>query len=240
VFYETEEFNVVNTIPGFGELSLPFFLGINYQPETREFALLLREPRLRTFDKFGQPVNSFNLVDNHLPLSIYDLGDRYHLCEKPVANLNHIFTSYARPGLLMSSLFVEGPVRGVFRKSVDELFVWIDAPDQVQLRILNTAGNLFSSPYNRDGEQLHDVLAISSNTFVIATSAGIFRYNYGNGGTVVLNSEIIADKLFYERISGTIYAISGNEMTRLTPEGAVMQTNVFSQQVRHVAFDYNR
>jgi hypothetical protein len=213
---------------------------VKYQPETREFALLLREPRLRSFDKRGQAVNSFNLVDNHLPLSVYDLGNRYHLCEKPIASPNHIFTSYARPGLLMSSLFVEGPVRGVFRKSENELFVWVDAPDQVQLRILNTAGNLFSSPYDRNGEQLYDVIALSSNTFVIATSAGIFRYNFGNGGTVVLNSSIIAEKLFYERISGTIYAISGNEMHRLTPEGALMQTNVFAQQVRHIAFDYNR
>ncbi len=240
VFYNTGDFEVHSAVPGLGSSSFPYFAGVEYDPVSEEFLLMQNEPRLRTFDKNAFGITGFPLQENHRPHDIFDVADHYFIVEKPITNPNYILTKYARPGLLLSAIATDGPVRGVFEKSDNELFVWVAANDQVQLRILNLTTNVLSNPYERNGETLYDVVQVAPNTFVFSTSQGLYRYSYSNGGTLVLNSGITAEKLFFENLSETVYAITGQQLHRFTPMGDLIGTEDFPQPLKWIGFDYNR
>lgn len=240
VFYETGDFEIQSTVPGLGAPSFPYFAGVEFDSETQEFLLLQNEPRLRTFDKNGFGITGFPLQENHRPYDVFDVANYYFVVEKPITNPNYILSKYARPGLLLSALATDGHVLGVFEKSDNELFIWVAANNQVQLKILNLNSNLLSSPYERNGEILYDVVQVAPNTFVFSTSQGLYRYSYSNGGTLVLDAGFTAEKLFFESLSETIYGISGQQLHRITTMGEFISTEDFAQPVKWIGFDYNR
>lgn len=240
LFYNTVEFEVEQSVPGLGTQSMPYFRGLRYDEASEIFMLLLEEPRLRLFDKNAAGITGFPLQPNQRPHDAFAANNRLYVLERPVSTPNYSLNVYAQPGLFLASLAVEGPVKGVFRKSDDEVYVWVQAPETVQLKILNTNTNLMSEPYERQDEVLNDMVQVGPDAFVIGTSAGLYRYSYGNGGTLILNEGFVAEKLFYEDMGGIIYASSGNVLFQLSPTGTVLNEENFTGTIEFVGFDYNR
>ncbi len=240
VFYETGEWQPLQTVDGPGFPSLPFFTGLSFSNDVDEFLLLLSEPRLRVYDAFAAGLIGFPLQVEHRPVSAYAIGDKYFVVEKPITNNNYSLATYARPGLLLSFLAVPGPVRGMFAKTPEEVFVWVDGTSGARLSILNTVTNLFSIIFERSGESLKSADRISQNEFVFSTSAGLFRYNFSTGATVVISNSVSPSVVKYESISGLLYTSSATLLQRYTLTGQFAGSESFNQNIRYFGFDYNR
>jgi hypothetical protein len=240
IFYETGEWQVVQSLAGPGFPGLPFFTGLSFSADVQEFLLLQSEPRLRVYDQFAAGLNGFPLQVEHRPVSAYALDQFYYVDEKPITNPNHSLAIYSRPGLLMSFLNVGGPVKGVFAKTENEVYLWVAASSGAQLRILNTTTYLVSTVFERAGESLKSVDEISPGQFVFSTSAGFFRYNFNNGSTIVISNSLSPEDVKYEALSGLIYTSSGSLLQRYSITGQLAGSETFAQPVRYFGFDYNR
>ncbi len=240
LFYETGEWQVLQSLAGPGFPGLPFFTGLSFSADVQEFLLLQSEPRLRVYDQFAAGLNGFALQEEQRPVSAYAVDERYYVVEKPITNPNHSLAIYSRPGLLMNFLAIAGPAKGVYRKSDNEVFVWVAAGSGAQLRILNITTYLFSTVFERQGETLKSADEISQGVFVFSTSAGLFRYSFSSGGTTVISNSLSPEEVRYESLSGLIYTSSGNVLQRFSLAGQLAGSETFSQPVRYFGFDYNR
>lgn len=239
-FYATTDLEVKNNYPGFGNAAFPYFLGLEYSTATERFVILQNAPRLQILDQLSAPLSGVDLLPSYLPQQAWDESGYYFVDEKQVSGPLRFLTRYSYPGLRVASSAVPGKVVQVFRLSNDAVFVWVNAPGGTELSILNLESNLVQPVYQRPGESLKDAIPIAPNTFMISTSGGLYRYNYGNGGTAVLQSGYSPERLYYEEISGRFYATDGATLTALTPIGQIIESQDFPAPIKFVGFDYNR
>lgn len=240
VFLETEEYQIVNSLPGFGTPDLPYFVTIDFDTETERFYLSQRNGIIRLFDEVGSGLASFDGLANHLAFGLFGGGTDVYASEKEIDGPIHSLTRYTESGLLLNVFPVSGEVVGLFPRSGFEEFVWIDDPEGLELRILDTSTELLSLPYQRPGDRLYGVVRVSSNTFVISTSNGLLRYNYSNGGTIVLSSSAPTGKLYFDDLNELIYLVDGNEFLIFSVSGQELGSVSFGEPILYVGFDYNR
>src|SRR5690606_2276079 len=122
VFYEIEEFDAVQTIPGFGSSSLPYFLGLDFSAEAEQFYLMQRDPQLRILDKHASPISAADLIPNFLPEKAYAVNDHIFVLQKNITSPALVLGRYAQSGLLISSFSMTGSVKEISRKSQSETF----------------------------------------------------------------------------------------------------------------------
>jgi hypothetical protein len=238
LFFGTDSFSAQGTIQGFGMPSLPYFLNIKYSSEAGQFLLLDREPRMRILDENAAPKFAAELVSGFLPEDAFYNQERYYVSQAEVTTPFYLLSVYAQSGLLFNSYELDGPVRGAFLKDEDEKYIWIDRLEGAALQLLNTDNELFSEVYFRPGEALNAVAEIENGLFIISTSEGMYRYNYSNGGTVILNS-ISAEQLLYDDLDGVIYGWAGSTLWRMSLSGQVIQNHNFANDVGGFFIDYN-
>ena len=239
-FLEIEEYGVVNSLPGFGTPGLPYFLSLSFDDERERFYLTEREERIRVFDKRGFALVGFDGLPSHLPLSVFGSDEGYFVLEKEIDAPIYSLCFYSEAGLRFEVYPVAGEVRSVEVRNTNEFFVWVDNPDGLELRLLNLTTGLLSLPYSRPGDRLQGAVRTGSNTFVVSTSSGLLRYNYSNGGTVILNSNLELGELYYDELNELIYHINGNDLTILTSAGNQVGEETFPHPIAFVGFDYNR
>ena len=240
VFLETEEYSIVNSLPGFGTPDLPFFTSLSFNREDDVFYLSQRDGTMRIFDELGSSLVGFNGLDNHLILSMFGSGFDVYACEKQLAGPIHSLTRYTETGLLINVYPVAGEVLGVFEKSTNEEFVWIDNPEGLELRILNENSELLSLPYERPNTRLHGVIRISGNAFVINSEDGLLRYNYSNGGTVILDADAPEGELYFDDLNELIYLVQENQFSIYSIDGSQVGSASFNAPILYIGFDYNR
>ncbi|MFT5596213.1 MAG: hypothetical protein ACI8QH_001003, partial [Flammeovirgaceae bacterium] len=136
-FFETEEFSIVNSLPGFGNTGLPFYLSMTFDDQLEQFILTQRDGRVRVLDKSAFVLLGFEGLANHFPLQVFGNEDGYFLSEKEIDGPLYSFTFYSFQGLLLDNYLVAGAVRGVFDRNLNEKFVWVDDPEGLELRLLN-------------------------------------------------------------------------------------------------------
>ncbi|MFT6997499.1 MAG: hypothetical protein ACJAQ4_001253 [Cryomorphaceae bacterium] len=239
-FFETEEFSTVNSLPGFGNTGLPFYLSMTFDDNLEQFILTERDGRVRVLDKSAFVLLGFDGLANHLPLKVFGNEDGYFLSEKEIDGPLYSFTFYSFQGLLLDNYLVAGAVRGVFDRNVNEKFVWVDDPEGLELRLLNVSTEFLSLPYERPGASLSDVIRTGNNTFIISTSDGLLRYNYSNGGTVILNSSAPEGDLYFDDLNQLIYLTSGQDARIYAINGQQVAEFSFPREIIYVGFDYNR
>ncbi len=240
VFYNTDDWSPRLVIPGIAG-GLPYFTGMKYAPATDRFFLWRYDGFLTAFDSHLQQLNAFYTLPTRTPIDVFDLGDRYFVVEKQISGSNHSLASYTETGLLATNLSIDGPARLVANKSSDELFVWIDAPDEVQLKILNRQSSLLESPYSRPGAALYDAITMDPGVFAILTSDGLLTFNYNTGGTTVISpSSNHPGSVVYEDITGQFFVLDATEVLRLSPTGSPIENIAFPDPVVYFAVDYTR
>jgi hypothetical protein len=239
-FFETEEFTIVNSLPGFGNTGLPFYLSITFDDNLEQFIVTQRDGRVRVLDKSAFALIGFDGLVNHLPLKAYGNQDGYFISEKEIDGPIYSLTFYSFQGLLMDNYPVAGEVKGVFDLSLNEKFVWVDDPEGLELRVLNVSTEFLSLPYQRIGTRLSDVIRTGNNAFIISTSEGLLRYNYSNGGTVIFNSSAPEGDLYFDDLNQLIYLVSGQDATIYGMNGSELGGFSFPREIAFVGFDYNR
>ena len=239
-FFETEEFSIVNSLPGFGTIGEPYFLSMKFDEDLEQYFVTQRDGRIRVFDKASFSINGFDALPNHFPLEVFASEDGYFLCEKEIDGPIYSLTFYSFQGLLFNNYPVSGSVKGVFDRNLNEKYVWVDDPEGLELRILNITNELLSLPYERPGARLFDVAQAGDNSFILSTSEGLLRYNYSNGGTVILNSSTTEGELFFDEYNQLIYLISGQDAFIYGINGAQAGGFSFPRDIVYVGFDYNR
>lgn len=239
-FFEIAEFSMVNSLPGFGSTGLPFYLSMTFDVQLEQFILTERDGRIRVLDKNASLLLGFDGLVNHLPLQVFGSQDGYFLSEKEIDGPIHALTFYSFQGLLFNNFLVAGAVRGVFDRNFNEKFVWVDDPNGLELRLLNTSTEFLSLPYERPGARLADVVRTGSNTFVISTSDGLLRYNYSNGGTVILNSSAPEGDLYFDDLNQLIYIVDGQDARVYGINGELAGDFSFPREIKYIGFDYNR
>ncbi|MGB6038175.1 MAG: hypothetical protein WBG42_18000, partial [Cryomorphaceae bacterium] len=147
---------------------------------------------------------------------------------------------YSFQGLLFDIYQVNGAIRGVFYRNLNEKFVWVDSPEGLELRILNISTEFLSLPYQRPGARLSDVIQTGNNSFIISTSEGLLRYNYSNGGTVILNSSAPEGDLYFDDLNQLIYLVSGQVARIYSVNGDQAGEFSFPRNIVDIGFDYNR
>lgn len=240
VFYNTEEYEFVKSIPGFGTPSIPYFLGLTYQPEIEEFFLLQNDPRMRVLDKSASGLYGFSLHTGYRPVSAIQIDGVNYVSEKEITSSDYILGSYSQSGLLFDTYVTDGPVKLISQKSTNELFVWTNGEEGAALSILNISNDLSAPVYSRPGEVLKAAIRLPSGSFLISTSAGLFLYTYSNGGTQVLNTSPTPDAFYYDSIDGFVYGTQGNVLIRMTSTGNEVSVTQFGAEILHFAVDYNR
>ncbi len=239
-FHEMEEYSVVNSLQGFGTPSTPFFLGVQYDRRHEEFQVLMREPRLRVYDKSAMPSAGFELIFDHIPSAVFAVNDHYYTIERPIGIPSMRLVKYTRIGVRLSILEVEGEVKGMFARNEGEIFVWENHPDGCKLRMLSDNSQLIADIFQRPGESLEAVVQIQPGIFLFLTDQGLYRYNYSNGGTVPLGSHISGQRMYYEPLDQLLYVSNGEVLDVLTTGGQLLESHSFAAEVFWVGFDYNR
>ena len=240
VFYETDEFDVVQTIPGFGGNSLPYFLGLAFSAKAEQFYLMQRDPFLHILNKNASPISGAQLVSGFLPEKAFSVDEAIFVYQKSITSAAMVLGMYAQSGLLLRSYSMTGPVKEVSRKSQSETYIWEDGENGATLLILNHGNNLLENAYNRQGETLYAAKEIGNGSFVISTSAGLYLYDYGKG-TIVLNTTIegLTD-LYYDDLNGLYYGTSDNKLYQISAGGAVINVRTFNDPIFYFAVNYNR
>lgn len=239
-FYDTEEYEIFQSVQGLGTPSLPFFLGLRYDAAVEEFLVLQRDPRMRIFDRLGSGVTGFPLRPDHLPTAGFAAIDHYFAVESPISLPNQLLTVYARPGLLMATIELAGPALGVYGRNDSEVYVWENHPEGCKLRIANIDSQLVQDVFQREGEALIAVAEISEGMFAFLTDAGLYRYTYSTGGTNVISAGISGQHLFYETLSQTYYVADGNSLHQVAQNGTILGSSSFAGEVMWAGFNYNR
>ena len=239
-FYEIEEFAALQTIPGYGTSSLPYFLGLDYSVSTERFLLMQRDPQIRVLDKNVLPILSIELAPNFLPEQTFTVSEDIFVEQKSLTSPNRILARFAPSGLLLNTYSVSGTAREVSRKSDQESFVWVDGQEGTRLVILNYATNLLAEVYTRPGEALYAAKEIEKGVFLISTSTGLYRYAYSGGGTSVLNQSVKPKELYYDDLNGFIYGSEDKTLYQLSATGQLINTRTFPEKIAHFAINYNR
>ena len=240
VFYETDEFDVVQTIPGFGGNSLPYFLGLAFSAKAEQFYLMQRDPFLHILNKNASPISGAQLVSGFLPEKAFSVDEAIFVYQKSITSAAMVLGMYAQSGLLLRSYSMTGSVKEVSKKSQSETYIWEDGENGATLLILNHGNNLLENAYNRQGETLYAAKEIGNGSFVISTSAGLYLYDYGKG-TIVLNTTIegLTD-LYYDDLNGLYYGTSDNKLYQISAGGAVINVRTFNDPIFYFAVNYNR
>lgn len=239
-FFEIEEFTLLQTIPGYGTSSLPYFLGLNYSITTERFLLMQRDPQIRVLDKYGIPNSSIELAQNFLPEQTFIVDDDIFVEQKSLTSPNRILARFAASGLLLNTYTVSGTVREVSRKSDQESFVWVDSEEGTKMLILNYSNNLLAEAYTRPNEALYASLEIGKGVFLISTATGLYRYAYAGGGTSVLNSSVMPQELYYDDLHGFIYGSENQTLHQFSATGQLINTRTFPEKIAYFAINYNR
>ncbi len=240
VFYEVQDFEVSSSIPGFGSPSIPYFLGLEFDPRLEQFYLYQNDPRMRVLDKNASGLYGVPLQTGFRPKQSFRLQEENFVEEKNITNSNSIIAAYSQAGLLFTSYSIDGDTKLMVEKSSNELFLWANASSGVQLSIVNTTNDLVVSVYNRVGESLLAVIEIDPGVFLLSTDEGLYRYNYNNGGTIVLNPEPNPTDFYLDNLDGLIYATEGNTLYIMTLSGQVFNSVQFADPILAFAIDYNR
>ena len=240
VFYEIEDYLVISSLPGFGMTGLPYFISVKYHENLQQFTVTNREGRIRVFDKNAFATLGFDGLSGYLPLDVFESEDGFFIAEKELDGPIYALTLYSFQGLLLDNFPVSGEVKGVFDRNLNEKFVWVDDPEGLELRILNVSSQFLSLPYERPGERLLDVVRINQNTFILSTSEGLLRYNYGNGGTAVLASSSPGDQIYFDELNQLIYITEGPNCSIYSFDGNQLDQFSFPRAIEYVGFDYNR
>lgn len=239
-FYEIEEFAVLETIPGYGASSLPYFLGLDYSVSSERFLLMQRDPQIRILDKYAIPNSSIELAPSFLPEQTFTVSEDIFVEQKSLSSPNRILARYALSGLLFNTYTVLGTVREVSRKSDQESFVWVDDEEGAKLVILDYTSDLLAEVYTRPGESLYAAKEIENGVFLISTSTGLYRYAYAGGGTSVLNQSVMPKELYYDDLDGFIYGSEDKTLYQLSATGQLVNTQTFPEKIAYFAINYNR
>ena len=239
-FFEIDEYSILASLPGFGTTGLPFYLSMTFAEDLQQFILTERDGRVRVLDKNANLLLGFDGLMNHLPLQVFASEDGYFLCEKEIVAPLYVLTFYSLQGLFLDNYQVAGAVRGVFDRNLNERFVWVDDPEGLELRLLNVSTEFLSLPYERPGARLADVVQTGTNTFFISTSEGLLRYNYSNGGTVILNGSAPEGDLYFDDLNQLIYLVTGQEARIYGVNGDLAGQFSFPREIVYIGFDYNR
>ncbi len=238
-FYETEEFDVVSSYPNLGTISSPYFLGLQYDRPREEFYLLQEEPSFRVLDKNAFGVNVPNTQFGFEPHAVFPDEDNYFVPEGEVTSQIEVLSYYTQAGLLASSVTLAGEAKLVTRKSFNEEFVWQSGSSTV-LSIFNKTTELLSQVFSRPDESLKSVIEIEQGVFIFSTDEGMYRYNYGNGGTVVLPTDRNPNRMLYDDLNGIIYGWEDQELYAFAPNGQILNTWKFTSPIVEFMIDYNR
>src|SRR5690554_2406726 len=239
-FYEIDEFVALQSIPGYGTPSIPYFLGLDYSVSTERFLLMQREPQIRVLNKHAVPISSFELAPSFLPEHTFTVSDDIFVEQKSITSPNRILARFASSGHLLSTYTASGEVREVSRKSDQEAFVWVDGEEGTKLLILNYTNNLLAEAYSRPNESLYAAKEIEKGVFLISTSTGLYRYAYAAGGTSILNQSVMPTSLYYDGLNGFIYGSEDNVLYQLSATGQLLNTRSFPDKIAYFAIDYNR
>ena len=240
VFIEIDEFQQINSIPGFGNIGLPFFSTVTYSPINERFYLAERDGVIRVFDKNAAQLIAFNGLIEYVPQEIFGSTEGYFVEEKQIDSPSVVLTHYSFQGLLLDVFQVFGGIRGVYDRNFNEKFVWIDNPNGFELRLLNLTTKFLSLPYQRIGARLFDVVRISTTTFILSTSDGLLRYNFSNGGISPINDSAPEGDLYFDELNQLVYLADGSDVIIYTVDGTQIGARTFSEDVIFVGFDFNR
>lgn len=239
-FYNLDDGEIRISYTGFGTPSIPYFRGLDYNHDSENFILLQDEPRARVLDKYAEGLYAAELFSSFRPVRSFDFGDSYFVYEKRVTAEQFLLTRYSKAGLLFSSYTPSGPVIGVFEKDLDQYFVWENGAEGARLSLLTLDNELLSPIFTRNGETLKACVEVDSGIFVFSTDQGLYRYNFGNGGTAVLNTAFSPATLLYDDLDGVLYATSGNTVYLVSLDGSVGESYTFSNPIGFFGVDYNR
>lgn len=239
-FYETEDYELTNSIPGFGTPSIPYFFGLEFDAAMQQFYVYRNEPDMQVLDENASGLYNVPLQTGFLPEQSFRLQGVNYVEQENITNSNRIIGAYSVAGLLFTSYAIDGDAKLLSEKSSNELFLWENTPEGTQLSVINTSNDLFVPVYNRFGEALLAAVELESGVFMISTEAGLYRYNYNNGGTTPLASSPTPTDFLYDDLDGLIYASQGNTLYVLSVTGQVANTVQFDAPILDFAIDYNR
>lgn len=238
-FLQLPEFNEIQSIPGYGNPSVPYFQSLNYSTGQSCFFLTDNQPILTILNQNAEVIASFLLTPYFLPGKTFTAGEYIFVYQKNITSPEHRLGQYLESGYLKGNHVIFSEVKNVTKKSEHSAFVWSDTDEGARLEILDYTTNGFAEVFTRLNETLYDVVEINSGNFIFSTNTGLYRYVYG-GGTSILNNSLVLKSLYYDDLNEFIYGVNQKELYQLSFFGDLIQNITYPHDIALFAIDYNR
>jgi hypothetical protein len=229
------------TFPYFHNYSVNTFDNNNYINVSNEEAFI------NTYSSDGGIKNSFK-VDNSgnsslLPYFFQNLSSGHTLVDledaaKSNERLQFYFTT---SGFLINTvLFANKDLVGVgdLGATSNEVFLFLNEAGVGKVYSYNTSINLINE-IKSIGAEIYNVVQLSNTVYILATDAGIYRYNYSNGSSTLFNA-VVATNVYLNKVDNRVLAISGNTLYWFDDLGNIANTSINPEKIEGVGVMYNK
>jgi hypothetical protein len=89
----------------------------------------------------------------------------------------------------------------------NEVFLFLNEAGVGKVYSYNTSTNLINE-IKSIGAEIYNVVQLSNTIYILATDAGIYRYNYSNGSSTLFNA-LVATNVYLNKVDNRVFGYFG-------------------------------
>lgn len=217
------------------------FTAVTVDPSDRKSYFATRDGLIRGFTGAGAQQFTAQCLDGHRCERIVVMGNEIATWQRAIVGGASRIVTYTIAGTVFEQVPVEHEGRALFHRSGTSLIHFANANGSGLIEDINIAAGGSPEVRSFNGELIRAVTRLDANTFVIALTDRMVRFNYASNTINPLNEGIVADALAYDPATGALYASEGSILLTLDPNsGVVLNTTTTSAPIAHILPLLNR
>ncbi|MBL7952231.1 MAG: hypothetical protein JNM62_10975 [Flavobacteriales bacterium] len=217
------------------------FTAVTVDPSDRKVYFATREGLIRGFTGAGAQHFTAQCLEGHRCERIIVMQNEIATWQRAIVGGASHMVAYSIAGTSMHQLTVEHDRIELFHRSGTSLIHFANADDEGLIEDVNIAAGGSPEVRTFSGELIRAVTRLDANTFVIALTDRMVRFNYANNTINPLSEGIAADALAYDPATGALYASEGSTLLTIDPNsGAVVNTMSMNAPIAHILPLLNR
>lgn len=216
-----------------------YFNEINFNENSNQFFILYGDGNVQVYDRNFTELFMFPIATGCMPyyLSVFD--QRMYVAQNANSSDQRLLGRYFSGGVFETSTDPGGETMGIFKRNVNQAFLWLNEGPDGKLKLLDLNNFLLNPISEWSNNKIHEVLQISTESFLVATEDVLYRYSYGSGNIVVLNNDLELERMVLDDVNGIIYGSNGNSLFLLNMNGQVISETLFPGQIEDIQLDFN-
>lgn len=217
------------------------FTAVAMDPSDRKLYFATRDGFIRGFTGEGAQQFTAQCLDGHRCEAIVVMENEVGTWQRAIVGGASGIVTYTVAGTLLQQFPVEHERIGLFHRNGSSLIHFANAGAAGLIEDINGAAGGSPDVRTFSGELIRAVARVDANTFVIALTDRMVRFNYPSNTINPFNEGIAADALAYDAGTGTLYASEGSTLLTIDPNsGVVLNTRSTSTPIAHILPLLNR